>query len=106
MKHDIAHDTVKEKNIVGFFSDLEVEGLATGNVRRIMAAGFDTVPKILKMTEADFKDVDGFKKKMVDKKYFDVLIFPRYHQLEVLRKLKSKIKEEELLPSFQMLSCL
>jgi type I restriction enzyme R subunit len=34
------------------------------------------------------------KKKMVDKKYFDVLIFPRYHQLEVLRKLKSKIKEE------------
>jgi DNA ligase (NAD+) len=61
------NDTVKEKNIVGFFSDLEVEGLATGNVRRIMAAGFDTVPKILKMTEADFKDVDGFKKKMVDK---------------------------------------
>jgi NAD-dependent DNA ligase len=61
------NDTVKEKNIVGFFSDLEVEGLATGNVRRIMAAGFDTVPKILKMTEADFKDVDGFKKKMIEK---------------------------------------
>jgi len=61
------NDTVKEKNIVGFFSDLEVEGLATGNVRRIMAAGFDTVPKILKMTEADFKNVDGFKKKMIEK---------------------------------------
>jgi DNA ligase (NAD+) len=61
------NDTVKEKNIVGFFSDLEVDGLATGNVRRIMAAGFDTVPKILKMTEADFKDVDGFKKKMIEK---------------------------------------
>ena len=61
------NDTVKEKNIVGFFSDLEVEGLATGNVRRIMAAGFDTIPKILKMTEADFKDVDGFKKKMIEK---------------------------------------
>ena len=61
------NDTVKEKNIVGFFSDLEVDGLATGNVRRIMAAGFDTIPKILKMTEADFKDVDGFKKKMIEK---------------------------------------
>ena len=59
LKNVDANDTVKEKNIVGFFSDLEVEGLATGNVRRIMAAGFDTVPKILKMTEADFKDVDG-----------------------------------------------
>ena len=67
LKNVDTNDTVKEKNIVGFFSDLEVEGLATGNVRRIMAAGFDTVPKILKMTEADFKDVDGFKKKMIEK---------------------------------------
>jgi DNA ligase (NAD+) len=67
LKNVDENDTVKEKNIVGFFSDLEVEGLATGNVRRIMAAGFDTVPKILKMTEADFKDVDGFKKKMIEK---------------------------------------
>jgi type I restriction enzyme R subunit len=30
----------------------------------------------------------------VVEKQFDVLIFPRYHQLEVIRKLKSKIKEE------------
>ena len=67
LKNVDTNDTVKEKNIVGFFSDLEVEGLATGNVRRIMAAGFDTVPKILKMTEVDFKDVDGFKKKMIEK---------------------------------------
>ncbi len=61
------NDTVKEKNIVGFFSALEVDGLATGNVRRIMAAGFDTVPKIIKMTEEDFKTVEGFKKKMIEK---------------------------------------
>lgn len=67
LKNVDENDTVKEKNIVGFFSDLEVEGLATGNVRRIMAAGFDTVPKIIKMTEADFKNVDGFKKKMIEK---------------------------------------
>ena len=34
------------------------------------------------------------KKGMVVEKTFDVLIFPRYHQLEVIRNLKSKIKEE------------
>lgn len=62
-----ANATVKEKNIVGFFSDLDVDGLATGNARRIIAAGFDTVPKILKMTKDDFKTVDGFKNKMIEK---------------------------------------
>lgn len=34
------------------------------------------------------------KRKMVIEKPFDVLIFPRYHQLKVLRNLKSKIREE------------
>lgn len=34
------------------------------------------------------------KKKMVVEKTFDVLIFPRYHQLEVIRNLKNKIKQE------------
>lgn len=67
LKNAEDNDTVKEKNIVGFFSDLEVDGLATGNVRRIMAAGFDTVPKILKMSEGDFKHVEGFKSKMIEK---------------------------------------
>lgn len=34
------------------------------------------------------------KKKMVVEKPFDVMIFPRYHQLEVIRNLKNKIKQE------------
>jgi type I restriction enzyme R subunit len=34
------------------------------------------------------------KKKMVIEKPFDVLIFPRYHQLELLRKLKTTIRKE------------
>ena len=34
------------------------------------------------------------KKKMVIEKPFDVLIFPRYHQLEVLRKLKDSIRRD------------
>lgn len=34
------------------------------------------------------------KKGMVVEKTFDVLIFPRYHQLEVIRNLKSQIRKE------------
>ena len=59
--------TVKEKNITGFFSSLEVDGLGAGNVKKIMTAGFDTVPKILAMTSEDFLKVQGFKEKMAQK---------------------------------------
>lgn len=45
---------------------------------------------ISKEKETEWDD----KKKMVVEKTFDVLIFPRYHQLEVIRNLKHKIKEE------------
>lgn len=61
--------TVREKNITAFFTTLEVDGLSGGNVKRIMKAGFDTVPKILHMSKDDFETVEGFKKKMVDKLY-------------------------------------
>jgi len=57
----------------------------------------DSVLDIIENFVLLFKEEERFwddKKKMVDKKYFDILIFPRYHQLEVIRNLKSKIKEE------------
>jgi len=59
--------TVREKNITAFFVSLEVDGLSSGNVKRIMTAGFDTIAKILKMTKEDFKKVEGFKEKMIEK---------------------------------------
>lgn len=59
--------TVKEKNIAYFFTNLEVDGLGAGNVKKIMAAGFDTVPKIVAMSETDFLKVAGFKEKMAAK---------------------------------------
>ena len=62
-------ETVKEKNIVGFFKGLEVDGLGPGNVKKIMKAGYDTVPKIIAMSEEDYLKVDGFKKKMAEKVY-------------------------------------
>jgi NAD-dependent DNA ligase len=70
MLEDAAQDaTVIEKNITGFFKGIEVDGLGGGNVARIIEAGYDTVPKIIKMSEQDLLKVEGFKKKMANKIY-------------------------------------
>jgi len=70
MIEDLESDeTVREKNITGFFRGIGVEGLSTGNIKRIMEAGYNTVPKILNMTVADFLQVDGFKEKTATKLY-------------------------------------
>ena len=67
---DIGSDlTVLEKNIAGFFKGLEVDGLSSGNVSRLVGAGYDSVPKILRMKEEDFLKVPGFKKAMASKLY-------------------------------------
>jgi NAD-dependent DNA ligase len=67
---DIKGDiTVLEKNITMFFVELEVDGLSSGNIKRIMDAGYNTVGKILKMTKTDFEKVEGFKSKMIEKIY-------------------------------------
>jgi NAD-dependent DNA ligase len=50
-----------------FFVELEVDGLSSGNVKRIMEAGYNTVGKILKMSKTDFEKVEGFKSKMIEK---------------------------------------
>ena len=60
---------VKEKNITSFFSDLGVDGLSSGNVKRIMKAGYTTLPLILHMRKEDFEKVEGFKEKMINKIY-------------------------------------
>ena len=62
-----ADETVKEKNLTGFFRGIGVEGLSTGNIKRMMEAGFDSVPKVLQMTLDDFFTVEGFKEKTATK---------------------------------------
>jgi len=59
--------TVREKNITGFFKGIGVDGLKSGNVDRIISAGYDSVPKIIKMTVDDFLKVEGFKGKLANK---------------------------------------
>lgn len=63
------NDDVKEKLITLFFSTLKVDGLSTGNVKRIINAGYKSIPSILKMTKKDFENVEGFKEKMINKVY-------------------------------------
>jgi NAD-dependent DNA ligase len=43
--------------------------LSSGNVSRLVGAGYDSVPKILDMKEADFLKVPGFKAAMASKLY-------------------------------------
>ena len=70
MLEDIDNDeTVKEKNITGFFRGIGVEGLSSGNVSRIITAGYDSVAKIINMSLDNFLEVEGFKMKMASKVY-------------------------------------
>jgi len=67
---NVADDpTVREKTITAFFVGLEVDGLSSGNVKRLISAGFDSVPKIVHMQKSDFKGVEGFKDKLTEKIY-------------------------------------
>jgi len=63
------NDGVKEKNITAFFTGLKVDGLSSGNVKRMMKVGYTTISSILRMSKEDFKKVEGFKDKMIEKVY-------------------------------------
>jgi NAD-dependent DNA ligase len=51
------------KNIYYFFSSLDTKGLGEKVAEKLVDAGFDSVLKILKATEKDFINVEGFKEK-------------------------------------------
>ena len=55
------------KNITGFFTGIEVDGLSTGNVSRIIDSGYNSVAKIISMSKEDFLTVEGFKEKLATK---------------------------------------
>ena len=59
--------TVQEKNVAMFFTSLEVDGLAKGNIKKLFLMGKTSVSSILQMTVSDFENVDGFKEKMAAK---------------------------------------
>ena len=72
LKDKSSNETVRLKNIAGFFVDIEVDGVGSGNIKKIINAGFDSVPKILAMSEADFLTVPGFKQTLATKAYTNI----------------------------------
>ena len=61
------NETVLQKNIEFFFKKLDIKGVGPGNVKKMIKAGLDTVPKILKASKEELLTVDGFKEKTVNK---------------------------------------
>ena len=63
LKDSETSDEVSDKNIVSFFKELDVSGFGEGNIMKVIKAGFDSVPKILKVSKADLLGVKGFQRK-------------------------------------------
>lgn len=61
--------SVLSKNMTAFFTSLDIDNLSEGNVNRLIAAGYNSVPKVLHMKLDDFKNVEGFKDKLSNKIY-------------------------------------
>ena len=62
-------ETVKLKNIAGFFKAIEVEGLGEANIKKIIKVEGNSIGKIIAMTISDLMKVEGFKEKMATKIY-------------------------------------
>jgi len=69
LKDSEASDEVRDKNIVSFFKELDISGFGEGNIMKVIKAGFNTVPKILKVSKADLLGVKGFKEKTANRIY-------------------------------------
>ena len=101
-----ADATVREKNVLGFFKVLEVDGVGPGVVSKLMKAGYDTVPKILKMTEADFLNLEGFKKTLANKIHTNIHKALDESSLPILMKASNifgrGFGEKKLTPALEM----
>ena len=58
---------VKTKKIISFMTTIDVPSFSEGNVKKVFTAGFDSIPKILKMKVEDFMSIPGFKSKLSNK---------------------------------------
>jgi len=67
LKNKDEDKTVRNKKITLFFKGIDVDGLGDKNVEKIIDAGFDTIPKIIKMNKDQLLSVDGFKERMAVK---------------------------------------
>lgn len=61
------NETVLEKNITLFFKGIEVDGLSSGGVAKLIKAGFDSISKIVHMTKEEMSKIEGFGEKSANK---------------------------------------
>lgn len=62
-----SNSTVNLKVISAFFKTIGVQGLGPGNIKKIMDAGYSSIPQIIAMSKEQFMEIEGFKSKLSDK---------------------------------------
>ena len=72
LKDAETNPVVIEKKITLFFKNLEIDGVGPGIVKKLIKAGYDTIPKILAMEEKEFLNVDGVKDKLARKLHTNI----------------------------------
>ena len=72
LKDSKNHHQVKFKKLLSFFVALDVSGLRHGKTSKLIEAGYNTIPKILKMEISDFIKVPGFKQVTAEKLYTNI----------------------------------
>jgi len=63
--HSGCSDQLLQKAI-SFFEILDVDSVGEGNIKAFFDAGYDSVPKILKMSQKDMESIDRFGKRKAD----------------------------------------
>ena len=82
---DAANDlTVRDKTTLAFFKTINVDGLKEGNIKKIIAGGYDTIGKILNITIENLLEIPGFKEKMAKKIYESIELKVKEAQLPLL----------------------
>lgn len=61
------HTEVVEKRLTAFFRGIGAQGMGSGNVARLVAAGKQTIPAILRMRVEDFQAMEGFQETLAIK---------------------------------------
>jgi len=59
--------SVLEKIITLFFQGIKVDGMGAGNVKKMIASGYNSICKIAHMTKEQLLGIEGFKEKMAEK---------------------------------------
>ena len=62
-----SNQDLKMRRIIYFFEKIGVDGLGPGNIKRIVNAGYDTIPQILSLTPIELQELEGFKTKLSNK---------------------------------------